>query len=56
MTTRKTFLFAGSGVSVVAALVTVAVLVGPAKANKTPVTPQQLEAYNRGVHGRGQEG
>jgi thiosulfate dehydrogenase len=46
MTARKTLLFAGSGASVVAALVAVAVLIGPAKANKTPVTPQQLEAYN----------
>ena len=46
MTARKTFLLAGSGASLVAALVTVAVLVGPAKANKTPVTPQQLQAYN----------
>jgi thiosulfate dehydrogenase len=47
MTARKTLLFAGSAASVVAALVTVAVLVGPAKANKTPVTPQQLEAYQQ---------
>jgi thiosulfate dehydrogenase len=47
MTTRKTFLFAGCGAWLVATLVTVAVLVGPAKANKTPVTPQQLEAYNQ---------
>jgi thiosulfate dehydrogenase len=46
MTARKTFLLAGSGASLVAALVTVAVLVGPAKANKTPVTPQQLQAYD----------
>ncbi len=47
MTARTTLLFAGSAASVVAALVTVAVLVGPAKANKTPVTPQQLEAYQQ---------
>ncbi len=46
MTTKKTFLLAGSSVSAVAALLTVAIVVGPAKANKTPVTPQQLEAYN----------
>jgi thiosulfate dehydrogenase len=46
MTARKTFLLAGSGASLVAALVTVAVIVGPAKANKTPVTPQQLQAYD----------
>jgi thiosulfate dehydrogenase len=43
---RKTFLVAGSVASVVATLAAVAVLIGPAKANKTPVTPQQLEAYN----------
>ncbi len=46
MINRKTFLIAG-GVSVAAALLTTAVLVGPAKANKTPVTPQQLEAYQQ---------
>lgn len=46
MTTRKTFLLAASGASLVAVLVTVAVLVGPAMANKTPVTPQQLQAYD----------
>ena len=46
MIARKTLLFAGSGTSLLVALATVAVLVGPAKANKTPVTPQQLEAYN----------
>ena len=43
---RRTFLVAGSVASVVATLAAVAVLIGPAKANKTPVTPQQLEAYN----------
>jgi thiosulfate dehydrogenase len=47
MTNRKTFLSAVCGAAVVAALGTVAVLVGPAKANKDPVTPQQLEAYNQ---------
>ena len=46
MTARTTFLFAGSGASLLVALVTVAVLVGPANANKTPVTPQQLQAYD----------
>ena len=46
MTAKKTLLFAGSGALVLATLVAVAVLIGPAKANKTPVTPQQLEAYN----------
>jgi len=42
----KTFLFAGSVASVLAALAAVAVLIGPAKANKTQVTPQQLQAYD----------
>jgi thiosulfate dehydrogenase len=47
MSNRKTFLFAAAGASLVTALVTAAVFVGPAKANKTPVTPQQLDAYNQ---------
>jgi thiosulfate dehydrogenase len=47
MTNRKTFLLAGCGASAVAALVVVAILVGPAKANKDPVTPEQLNAYNQ---------
>jgi thiosulfate dehydrogenase len=47
MTNRKTFLLAGCGASTVAALVVVAILVGPAKANKDPVTPEQLNAYNQ---------
>jgi thiosulfate dehydrogenase len=47
MINRKTFLFAGCGASAVAALVVVAVLVGPAKANKDPVTPEQLNAYDQ---------
>jgi len=47
MTVRKTFFFAGVGVALLVALATVAVLVGPAKANKDPVTPQQLEAYQQ---------
>ena len=46
MIARKTLSFAVSGASLLVALATVAVLVGPARANKTPVTPQQLEAYN----------
>jgi thiosulfate dehydrogenase len=46
MIAGKTLLFAGCGASLLVTLATVAVLVGPAKANKTPVTPQQLEAYN----------
>ena len=45
MTARTIFIFAG-GASLVAALATVAVLIGPARANKTPVTPQQLQAYD----------
>jgi thiosulfate dehydrogenase len=47
MVARKKFLFACSGVSVVAALAAVAFIVGPARANKTPVTPQQLAAYEQ---------
>ena len=46
MIARKTLLFVGCGASLLVTLATVAALVGPAKANKTPVTPQQLEAYN----------
>jgi thiosulfate dehydrogenase len=46
MIRRKTLLFASSGALLLVALATVAVLVGPAKANKTRVTPQQLEAYD----------
>jgi thiosulfate dehydrogenase len=47
MTVRKTLLFAGAGTSVLVALTAVAILVGPAKANKDPVTPQQLDAYQQ---------
>jgi thiosulfate dehydrogenase len=47
MTARKTFLLATSGVVALAALAAVVLLAGPAKANKTPVTPQQLEAYDQ---------
>jgi thiosulfate dehydrogenase len=47
MIARKKFLFACSGVSVVAVLAAVAVIVGPARANKDPVTPQQLDAYEQ---------
>jgi thiosulfate dehydrogenase len=47
MIARKKFLFACSGVSVVAVLAAVAVIVGPARANKDPVTPQQLAAYEQ---------
>ena len=45
MTTRTTFLFALCIASLVGLLVEIAVLVGPANANKDPVTPQQLKAY-----------
>jgi thiosulfate dehydrogenase len=47
MTARKIFLFAGLGSSIMVALATAAVLISPAKANKTPVTPQQLAAYDQ---------
>jgi thiosulfate dehydrogenase len=47
MNPRMTFLLAGSGILVVAVFVTVVALVGSARANKDPVTPQQLEAYNQ---------
>src|ERR1700733_7066956 len=47
MTKRKKFLFAGWCASAVAALVAIAILVGPARANKDPVTPEQLNAYNQ---------
>jgi thiosulfate dehydrogenase len=43
---RTTFLFVLSGVSIVSAVATIALLVGPAAANKDPVTPQQLQAYD----------
>jgi len=45
MTTRTTFLFALCIASLVGLLAAIAVLVGPANANKDPVTPQQLQAY-----------
>jgi thiosulfate dehydrogenase len=47
MTRRMTFLFAGSGILAIAVCATVVALVGSARANKDPVTPQQLEAYNQ---------
>src|ERR1700746_305060 len=47
MNPRMTFLLAGSGILVVAVLAAVAVIVGPARANKDPVTPQQLAAYEQ---------
>jgi thiosulfate dehydrogenase len=45
MTTRTTSLFALCIASLVGLLAAIAVLVGPANANKDPVTPQQLKAY-----------
>ena len=46
MTTKTTVRRVLSRVAFVGTLAGVAVLVGPAGANKTPVTPQQLEAYD----------
>ena len=45
MSARRIFLFVSSGASLIAALAATAVLLGPAKANKDPVTPQQLRAF-----------
>jgi thiosulfate dehydrogenase len=45
MSARTTFLFVWSGASLIAALAATAVLLGPAKANKDPVMPQQLRAF-----------
>jgi thiosulfate dehydrogenase len=45
MIARTTFLVAESRASLVGMLTAIAVLVGPAVANKEPVTPQQLQAY-----------
>jgi thiosulfate dehydrogenase len=47
MTARKKLLYAASAASLLTVLATVAVLVGPARANKDPVTPPQLQAYNQ---------
>ena len=46
MKARTTVLFALSRASLIGLLTTIAVLVGPADANKDPVTPQQLQAYD----------
>ena len=46
MTTKTTVRRVLSRVAFVGTLAGVAVLVGPAGANKTPVTPQQLQAYD----------
>jgi thiosulfate dehydrogenase len=45
MTARTTFLFVLCIASLVGLLAAIAVVVGPANANKDPVTPQQLKAY-----------
>jgi hypothetical protein len=45
MTVRTTRLSALSRASLVGVLAAIAVLVDPANANKDPVTPQQLQAY-----------
>src|SRR6266481_6121532 len=45
MTTRTTLLFTLCIASLVGLLAAIAVLVGPANANKDPVTAQQLKAY-----------
>src|SRR6201982_159796 len=45
MTTRTTSLFALCIASLVGLLAPIAFLAGPANANKDPVTPQQLKAY-----------
>jgi thiosulfate dehydrogenase len=46
MTTKTTVRHVLSRVAFAGTLARVAVLVGPAGANKTPVTPQQLQAYD----------
>ena len=46
MTTKTTISRVLSRIAFVGTLAGVAVLVGPAGANKTPVTPQQLQAYD----------
>ena len=45
MTARSTFLFVLSRASLGGLVAAIGVLVGPANANKDPVTPQQLQAY-----------
>ena len=46
MTIRTTFLLALCIASLVGMLAAIPVLVGPANANKDPVTPEQLKAYD----------
>src|SRR5688572_22525828 len=45
MTTTSTFPGVLRGTSIAGVIVAAATLVGPASANKDPVTPQQLKAY-----------
>jgi thiosulfate dehydrogenase len=45
MSDRWTCLVGWSGAALIAALATTAILFGPAKAGKDPVTPQQLRAF-----------
>jgi thiosulfate dehydrogenase len=45
MTARMTYRFVLSRAALAGALAAIAVFVGPARAHKTPVTPQQLKAY-----------
>lgn len=45
MTATTTFASALSGASFVGALAAIALFAGPATAHKTPVTPEQLQAY-----------
>jgi len=56
MTTRPTFLFASCIASLFGLLAAIAVLVGPANANKDPVTPQQLQAYEEAFMGQVKKG
>jgi thiosulfate dehydrogenase len=46
MTTRTTLLFTLCTASLVGLLAAIAVLIAPARANKDPVTAQQLKAYD----------
>jgi thiosulfate dehydrogenase len=45
MAARRTILYKVSRASIAAALATISLLAGPAVANKDPVTPAQLKAY-----------
>jgi thiosulfate dehydrogenase len=56
MTTKTTVRRVLSRVAFAGTLAGVAVLVGPAGANKTPVTPQQLQAYDEEFMGEVRKG